>query len=80
MDQAIQFESNIENGVIRIPEQYVNALPETVTVTLAPVEEPLIIMKGKKAKPGEISLKDFSAFRVDTRGWKFDREEANERR
>ncbi|MDR1110096.1 MAG: hypothetical protein LBP92_05225 [Deltaproteobacteria bacterium] len=79
MNQAIQFEGNIENGVIRIPEQYVNALPVSVFVTLVPVSEPRII-HGPRSNPGEISPNDFSALKIDTQGWKFDREEANERR
>jgi hypothetical protein len=79
MNQAIQFEGNIENGVIRIPEQYVSTLPETVTVTLAPVGVP-IIKAGKRSGPGELLPSDFTALKIDMRGWKFDREEANERR
>ncbi|MDR1049544.1 MAG: hypothetical protein LBP95_00380 [Deltaproteobacteria bacterium] len=79
MSQTIQFEGSIENGVIRVPEQYVNALPETVDVTLAPVSVPLIRI-GKRSKAGELLPTDFSALKIDARGWKFDREEANERR
>jgi hypothetical protein len=79
MQQAIQFETVIESGIIRIPEQYVGVVPATVKVTLAPVSEPRIKM-GSKAKAGVLSSGDFCALKIDTRDWKFDREEANERR
>jgi hypothetical protein len=73
---AIQFESIIEGGVIRIPAQYMGKLPDSVKVTLVPTEN----MRNKfnpKARAGALSPNDFSALKIDTRGWKFDREEAN---
>jgi len=79
MQNFIEFETNVESGVIRIPEQYVKTIPATVKVTLAPVNETRI-KAGLKSKAGALSLSDFSALKIDTLGWKFDREEANERR
>ena len=78
MQEAIQFEATIESGVIRIPERYVKAVPSTVKVTLAPTNEPKI-RKGARAGAGELLPGDFSSVRIDTKGWKFSREEANER-
>ena len=79
MRQAIQFKTVIESGIIRIPEQYITTLPAAVKVTLAPVNSSRTIM-GAKSKAGALSADDFSALRIDTRDWKFNREEANERR
>jgi hypothetical protein len=79
MQQHIQFETVVESGVIRIPEQYVKSISEIVKVTLAPVSKPKITV-GAKAKSGNLSSDDFRALSIDTRNWKFNREEANERR
>ena len=79
MQYAIQFETIIESGIIRIPEQFIKAIPANVRVTLAPVDEPQIKV-GVKSKVGTLSPDDFSALKIDTQNWKFNREEANERR
>jgi len=79
MQKAIQFETIIESGIIRIPVEYVKSAPSTVKVTLAAVNEPRIRM-GAKSKAGTLSSGDFSALKIDTLNWKFSREEANERR
>jgi len=42
MQQAIQFDTVIERGIIRIPEQYINEISDTVKVTLSPLNEPLV--------------------------------------
>ena len=78
MQQAIQFETIIERGIIRIPEEYLKAISAAVKVTLAPLNESRIKM-GAKSKAGMLSSEDFCALKIDTRNWKFDREEANER-
>ena len=65
--EAYQFYATPENGVIHIPEQYKNKMPSRVKVTIR-VEEASSIR--------DILLPPT----LDTRGWKFDREEANERR
>ena len=79
MQQAIQFETVIESGVIRVPEQYVKSIPASVVVTISPASEPFLV-KGSKSKAGMLSDDNFRAMKIDTRNWKFDREEANERR
>ncbi len=79
MQHAIQFETVVERGVIRIPDQYIKALPAAVRVTLAPAGDPRI-KRGSKSQAGALSVGDFSALKIDTRGFRFDREEANERR
>jgi hypothetical protein len=79
MQQTIQFETVVESGVIRIPKQYVHTIPAAVKVTLAPVSGPRVMI-GKKSSAGALSSDDFSALAIDTRGWAFDREDANERR
>ena len=78
MQHAIQFETIIESGVIRIPEEYVKAISAAVKVTLAPLNESRIKV-GAKSKAGLLSPDDFSALKIDTQNWKFNREEANER-
>ena len=79
MQHAIQFETIIESGIIRIPEQYIKKVPAAVKVTLAPAKTSNIIV-GARAKAGALSSNDFSALKIDTQGWRFSREEANERR
>jgi hypothetical protein len=76
--RSIQFESIVEGGVIRIPAQYMGILPDTVKVTLVPAENTRPEFK-PKAKAGALFPDDFTPM-IDTRDWKFDREEANERR
>ena len=69
---TIQFESVVEGDVIRIPKRYVKDIPRTVSVT--------ILFEENKMEPKMLTLDDFSEMKLDTRGFKFDREEANERR
>ena len=78
MRETIQFEAIIKSGVIRIPERYIKSVPAAVKVTLAPVNESKI-KRGARAGAGELLPGDFSSVKVDTKGWKFNRKEANER-
>jgi hypothetical protein len=64
--------------MIRIPDQYTKDIPPVVGVTLTPVSEAKI-KHGIKAKAGMLSPEDFSAVKIDTKEFRFDREEANER-
>jgi hypothetical protein len=76
--KAIQFEAVVENDSIRIPEQYRNTVHRRkVRVTLLPdhVREPV-----DKTKAGTLTLNDFTELQLPTKGFKFDREEANARR
>ena len=75
---VIQFESAVEGNLIRIPEQYIDKIPTRVAVTLVDVEKPRFRPKTKMEKPS--SIEEFSELKLDTSNWKFDREEANERR
>jgi len=76
--RTIQFETVVNGGVIRIPEQYMDLVPNTVNVTLVPTEQ-----EGPKFRPKTkdkpFSIDEFPAV-LDTKEWKFNREEANERR
>jgi hypothetical protein len=75
---AIHFETVVVENMIRIPEQYTEDVPAMVRVTLTPVSGTKI-KHGTKAKAGMLSPEDFSAVKIDTKGFCFDREEANER-
>ena len=79
MQQAIQFDTVVERGIIRIPEQYLKEIPSTVKVTVTLLNEPIIKI-GVNSGAGMLSSDDFSALKIDTSNWKFNREEANERR
>jgi hypothetical protein len=78
MQQLIQFESATEGGIIRIPEQYMRHIPSVVKVTVAPAlqTKPKIRAKTNDTPSG---IDEFPAV-LKTRGWKFSRDEANERR
>ena len=73
---VIQFESAVEGDIIRIPERYIGQIPAVVAVKLMYVEKPRLKHKERNEFP---SIDEFPAV-LDTGGWKFDREEANERR
>ena len=62
MQQVIQFETIVERGIIRIPDQYITSFPSAVKVTVAPVNKPSIKI-GAKSKAGEIDSADFSALK-----------------
>jgi hypothetical protein len=77
--QTIEFQSVVENDVIRIPEAYRGAFTSPIRVMIFSNDMPNPkIHRRTKAKP--FTPSDFSALKLDTRGWKFNREEANERR
>lgn len=75
---AIKFEAVVIENTIRIPEQYTREVPSTVKVTLVPATESKI-RYGSKAKAGMLPTGYFSAAKIDTRNFKLNREEANER-
>ena len=76
---TIQFETVVTDGVIHIPEQYTNLVPTvSVNVTLVISESERLKFKTKsKDKPSGID--EFPAI-LNTTGFVFNREEANERR
>jgi len=71
--RAIEFESVIDGDIIRIPQQYIGELRNAVRVILLSAD-------GAHVEPKKLSAEDFTELRIPTKGWKFDREEANERR
>jgi hypothetical protein len=75
---AIQFDAVVENGTIRIPEQFRTSVRKgkvRVTLLTDPVRESV-----NKTKAGSLTLDDFTELKLSTKGFKFDREEANARR
>lgn len=73
---TIQFEAVVKDDTIRIPEQYRAAIRKgRVHVMLTDaVHEPV-----DKTRAGTLTLDDFMELRLTTKGFKFDREEANVR-
>ena len=67
---AIEFKSKIDNGVINIPEEYVE---ETKKMVYAKV---IILSEIREEKKKQTT---FNAISINTKGFKFDREEANAR-
>jgi hypothetical protein len=65
---AVEFKSTIDNGMIEIPKEYVNQLGKEVRVIL--LKESI---EFRSLNP------DFSAISLNTKGFNFSREEANER-
>lgn len=66
---AFEFKTVIEDGVIKVPDEYKNKLSRNVKV---------IILMEEKIEDAEFS--DFSpSISIETKGFKFDRELANER-
>ena len=74
--QAYEFYAKPENGAILIPEKYKNLITDDITVII-------LDKKSKKINWEETGVQKKSDLLsppiLDTRGWKFDREEANER-
>ena len=68
MMQAYEFDSTVYNGVIHIPEQYRDKMPYNVKVIVLAHEE--------QPKAGD---KKFTAIQLRTKGFRFNREESNER-
>jgi hypothetical protein len=67
--QAVEFESHVENGVITIPYKYRDSVADTVRVILLNSESPKTDKKPKK----------IYSIEIDMTGYKFNRDEANER-
>ena len=67
--QAYEFSTAVEDhGIIRIPEEYLKDISSTVKV--------IIFTKNDEHQP---KRKTFKAMKIHTKGFKFNREEANER-
>ena len=76
---VIQFESVVEGNVIRIPEKYLNTIYSGTKVTVLSHDSSKRL-RSCRAEAGDLLPDDFTALKLDTIGFKFDREEANERR
>ena len=76
---TIQFEAVVDDNIIRIPGKYRRKIRSGARVKVSTVETSDNDLKAK-AKAGLLTVDDFTALKIDTRGFKFDREEANERR
>jgi penicillin-binding protein-related factor A (putative recombinase) len=71
--QAYEFYAMPRNGVIPMPEQYIGKFTKRIKVIL-------IEQTSEAVDYNERKRTDFlSPISIDTRGWKFDKEEANER-
>ena len=68
--RAYEFQTSVNNGIIHIPVEYRNKISSKVKVILLS-EEPIKKINEKKIM--------FNAMKLDTRGFVFNREEANER-
>ena len=66
--EAFEFQTTVQEGVIKIPEKLIKKLTRNIKV---------IIMTEEENKVPSDSA--FPYFAIDTTGYKFNREEANER-
>ena len=77
---TIQFETIVNNDVIQIPDRYRDKIRSGVKVKVfTAVPDDNAFSYNPKAKAGALSENDFIALQIDTRSFKFNREEANER-
>ena len=67
---AYEFKTSVNNGIINIPVEYRNKISNKVKVILLS-DEPIKNKAKKKIM--------FNAMKLDTRGFVFNREDANER-
>jgi hypothetical protein len=67
--QAVEFDTTVENGVINIPHQYKTSVADKVRV--------IVLSEPNAEKPKK---KKIYSIGIDMTGYKFNREEANERR
>ena len=76
----IEFQSEIDDFSILIPEQFRSYLTKFVKVTIVPLV-PLNeskIQYAPRGGAGMLTQEDISYPKIDTTGWKFNREEAHE--
>ena len=70
---AIEFEATIEDGIVRIPDD-INNIGETYKAKFVMMYDDSYEINIEKR-----DKKMMSAISIDTKGYKFDREEAHER-
>jgi hypothetical protein len=74
--QAYEFYAKPENGIISIPDNYRHLITDEITVIILDKKHSLF----EPVKNNSIRKTDLLSPPVlKTKGWKFDREEANER-
>jgi len=70
--QAIEFETKAKDGMIKIPKEYLSVMQDTLRV--------IILIEGSTdKKPKTAKNRTLNAVRIKTKGFKFNRDEANER-
>ena len=74
--QAYEFYTKPQNGVIHIPEQYKNQITDNVLVIILEKKD-FTFNHEENNTPKKTDL--LSPPSLKTKGWKFNREEANER-
>ncbi|MDR0518206.1 MAG: hypothetical protein LBH25_14320 [Fibromonadaceae bacterium] len=76
--QAVEFETEIINDTICIPQEYKGSLPRKVRIIIMDnlFSNPYIIHTKKKKA---VASSDFESIKIDTSKFKFNRDEANER-
>ena len=67
--QAIEFEADVDNGIIRIPDKLKDQVGGQVKV----------IVLSENTVKSERNSKTFSAISINTKGFVFNRDEANAR-
>ena len=67
--QAVEFTATVENGVIPIPRRYIKSVADKVRV--------IVLSQSAAEKPKK---KKIYSIGIDMTGFRFNREEANERR
>jgi hypothetical protein len=75
---VIQFDSVVEGDMIRIPEKYLNTIHSGAKVIVRSSGD-LNYPVNRRAEAGALLPDDFTELKIDTRNFKFNREEANER-
>jgi hypothetical protein len=75
---SISFQSVVKGGSIVIPPEYRDSIPSTAPVSVIVELEPSPVVH-TRTKKGKFTPSDFSIVSIDTKDWKFNRDEANER-
>ncbi|GBU24557.1 hypothetical protein R83H12_01191 [Fibrobacteria bacterium R8-3-H12] len=76
--QAVEFETEIVNDTISIPQEYRGSLPRKARIIIMDniFSSPYIIRTKKK---NTVAANDFESIKIETNNFKFNRDEANER-
>jgi hypothetical protein len=77
--QTIVFESEIQGNVIEIPREYVGKLPSSVVITISGSTRAFTRKTVPVIQPRRGTIKKLSLPHLDTYGFIFKRDEANER-